>query len=65
VTEGRRGAVSVLFARKIRMLNGDFTRARLTRQGLFLNDSKVVAVNISASNGIVHVIDSVLLPPQD
>jgi transforming growth factor-beta-induced protein len=65
VTEGRRGAVSVLFARKIRMLSGDFTRVRLTHQGLFLNDSKVVAVNISASNGIVHVIDSVLLPPQD
>lgn len=65
VTAGRRGAVSVLFARRIRMLNGDFTRVRLTRNGLFLNESKVVAANISARNGIIHVIDSVLLPPQD
>jgi uncharacterized surface protein with fasciclin (FAS1) repeats len=65
VTEGRRGAVSLLFSRKLTMLNGDRTRLRFTRQGLFVNESKVVAANISASNGIVHVIDSVLLPPQD
>jgi len=65
VTGGRRGAVSVLFARRIKMLNGDFTRVRLTRAGLFLNDSKITTANLSASNGIIHVIDSVLLPPQD
>jgi len=65
VTAGRRGAVSVIFARRIKMLNGDFTRPRFTRAGLFLNDSKIVAANISAKNGIIHVIDSVLLPPQD
>lgn len=65
VTGGRRGAVSVLFTRKIKMLNGDFTRVRFTRDGLFLNDSKVVTANLSAKNGIIHVIDSVLLPPQD
>lgn len=65
VTEGRRGAVSLIFSRRLRMLNGDRTRVRFTRQGLFLNDSKVVAANISASNGVVHVIDTVLLPPQD
>ena len=31
--------------------------------GLFLNKSKVIATDIKASNGIIHVIDSVLLPP--
>ena len=31
--------------------------------GLFLNKSKVIATDITASNGIIHVIDSVLLPP--
>ncbi|MFN0097777.1 MAG: fasciclin domain-containing protein [Gemmatimonadaceae bacterium] len=65
VTEGRRGAISLLFTRRLKMLNGDRTQVRLTRQGLFVNQSKVVAANISASNGVVHVIDSVLLPPQD
>jgi transforming growth factor-beta-induced protein len=65
VTEGRRGAVSVINARRITMLNGDAAKVRSTSEGVFLNDSKVIATNISASNGIVHVIDSVLLPPQE
>ncbi|MEM1071789.1 MAG: fasciclin domain-containing protein [Planctomycetota bacterium] len=30
--------------------------------GVFINDSAVVAANIEASNGVVHVIDAVLLP---
>ncbi len=32
-------------------------------EDLFINDSKVIIANIEASNGIVHVIDAVLLPP--
>ncbi len=32
---------------------------------VFLNDSiQVVATDIEASNGVIHVIDGVLLPPQ-
>lgn len=34
-------------------------------EGLFLNDSKVVTADIECSNGVIHVIDSVLLPPAD
>jgi transforming growth factor-beta-induced protein len=34
-----------------------------TPEGLFINESKVILGNIEASNGIVHVIDAVLLPP--
>lgn len=64
VTPGRRGALSVLFSKRIRMLNGDRTRTRLTREGLFINDARIVDVNISARNGIIHVIDGVLLPPE-
>ena len=32
---------------------------------VFVNDSKVIKANNRASNGIVHVIDEVLIPPQD
>ena len=32
---------------------------------LFLNESKVVTADIEASNGVIHVIDAVLLPPSD
>ncbi len=31
---------------------------------VMINDANVVAADIEASNGVIHVIDSVLLPPQ-
>jgi uncharacterized surface protein with fasciclin (FAS1) repeats len=45
-------------------LNGD-TIALTRRDGdLFLNDSKVIKTDITTANGIIHVIDTVLLPPE-
>lgn len=56
VTEGRRNSNSVLAAPSYRMLNGGtLTRTTLAAAGL-------AATDISASNGIVHVINAVLLP---
>ena len=31
---------------------------------VFLNDSQIVVTDIDAANGVIHVIDAVLLPPQ-
>jgi uncharacterized surface protein with fasciclin (FAS1) repeats len=31
--------------------------------GVTVNDAKVVQPDIKASNGIIHVIDNVILPP--
>jgi transforming growth factor-beta-induced protein len=31
---------------------------------VYVNDSQVVLTDVLASNGVIHVIDSVLLPPQ-
>ncbi len=56
VTEGRRISTSVLAAPGYRMLNGDY----LSRETLAA--SGIVSTDISASNGIIHVINSVLLP---
>jgi uncharacterized surface protein with fasciclin (FAS1) repeats len=56
VTEGRRNSTSVLAAPRYTMLNGGtLTRDALTAAGIAKTD-------ISASNGIVHVINSVLMP---
>ncbi len=32
--------------------------------GVKINDATVIKADIEASNGIIHVIDTVLLPPQ-
>jgi len=35
-----------------------------TDDGVMVNDATVTAADIEASNGVIHVIDSVLLPPE-
>ena len=56
VTNGRRNSTSVLAAPGYVMLN----REKLTREQL--SAAGIAATDISASNGIVHVINHVLLP---
>ena len=56
VTNGRRTSNSVLAAPRYQMLNG----SRLSRSDLV--DAGIAAVDISASNGVIHVINGVLLP---
>jgi uncharacterized surface protein with fasciclin (FAS1) repeats len=34
-------------------------------ESVMINDAKVVIVDIEASNGVIHVIDSVIIPPAD
>jgi uncharacterized surface protein with fasciclin (FAS1) repeats len=33
--------------------------------GVMVNDANVVTADIVASNGVIHVIDAVLLPPSN
>jgi uncharacterized surface protein with fasciclin (FAS1) repeats len=56
VTHGRRTSNSVVHAPRYQMLNSD----SLSRGQLL--DAGIVAVDTSASNGVIHVIGSVLLP---
>jgi len=60
VTPGRRDAESVTTSDEVPTLNG----ALVDVDGTTLNDgqAEIVATNIEASNGIIHVIDGVLLP---
>ncbi|MFK7803059.1 MAG: fasciclin domain-containing protein [Anaerolineae bacterium] len=45
-------------------LNGEKVNIKVFKDDLYLNDeSKVVTANIIASNGTIHVIDTVLIPP--
>ncbi|HET9682351.1 MAG TPA: fasciclin domain-containing protein [Candidatus Limnocylindrales bacterium] len=56
VTDGRRTSKSVLAAPGYTMLNGE----RLSRGQLL--EAGIAAANIGASNGVIHVVNSVLLP---
>jgi len=56
VTNGRRTSDSVVHSPSYRTLNG----VHLTRGQLM--DAGIVAVDIAASNGVIHVINAVLLP---
>jgi len=63
VASGRLTAKKVVRRSSIKTLNGASVKVRVTRKGVKLNDAKVVKTDIKASNGVVHVINKVLLPP--
>ena len=62
VAHGSRYASDVVSETQIRMLNGKFTTISLQGGAAYINNAKIIAVNVAASNGVIHVIDSVLLP---
>lgn len=55
---------STLAAGSVETLNGATVEIS-TDGGVMVNDANVVAADILASNGIIHVIDKVILPPAD
>jgi uncharacterized surface protein with fasciclin (FAS1) repeats len=66
IAPGERDADDVLGASRVRMLNRDFTFPSVDGMTPFINGSEIVAPNVFACNGVVHVIhDGVLLPPDE
>jgi uncharacterized surface protein with fasciclin (FAS1) repeats len=63
VASGRLTAKKVVRRSSIKTLNGASVKVRVTRRGVKVNDAKVVKTDIKASNGVVHVLNKVLLPP--
>ena len=46
----------------IETANGDELMIQIVGDEVFVNNAKVVAADLEAVNGVVHVIDSVLMP---
>ena len=58
-------AATAIAGNTVTMANTDRMALSLGGTDLFANLSKVTGANVDASNGIIHVIDTVLLPPAD
>jgi uncharacterized surface protein with fasciclin (FAS1) repeats len=62
VVPGKVQAVDVVELTSATTANGANVTIRVEETVVFVNDSRVVATDIEASNGVIHVVDTVLLP---
>ena len=62
VVEGPVFAADAIAAQSAKTLNGEAIETSLRDGALFINESRVLANDIEASNGVIHVIDRVLIP---
>ena len=58
-------AATAIAGNTVGMGNGDKMALSLSNTELFANLSKISLPNVDASNGIIHAIDTVLLPPAE
>lgn len=63
VSPGALTADDVLARNRLRTLQGQFTDIEVNDAGAFINDAQIIATDILASNGVIHEIDTVILPP--
>ena len=56
--------VVTMDGQSVETVNGADVMISVEGDAVMVNDATVTAVDIPASNGVIHVIDSVLLPPQ-
>jgi transforming growth factor-beta-induced protein len=62
VAPGERFSDEVLSASRIRTVSKGFLRPSVENGVPFVNDARIVLPDVDASNGVIHVIDTVLLP---
>ena len=62
VAKGRREAADVTSSSQLRMLNGQFAGISAAGGSYYIDGAKILVTDVAASNGVIHVIDRVLLP---
>ena len=62
MTTGANYVEDVLAAGGFTMLNGDTTTITTTTEGAFINGAEIVVTDVETRNGVIHVIDTVLIP---
>lgn len=54
--------ISKLDGKKINLANNKTASISIKNGSVYINDSKIIITDINASNGVIHVIDTVLIP---
>ena len=62
VAPGERFSGDVVTATRIRTLNRDFLSPSVQGGSAFVDGARILLADVDASNGVIHVIDSVLVP---
>ena len=63
VVSGKVAAADVVKLSSARTLEGKRVRIRVAGTNVFVNTAKVTKPNVMASNGVIHVVNRVLIPP--
>ena len=63
VVEGNVLAEDVVKLDSAATLNGQEVMIKVDMGKVYINDAQVVITDIQASNGVIHVVDTVILPP--
>jgi transforming growth factor-beta-induced protein len=62
VAPGERFSGAVVSSDRVRTLDKDFLRPSVHDGAAWVDDARIVAADVDVSNGVIHVIDKVLLP---
>ena len=63
VVAGKVTAAKVVKLKSAKTLAGPSVRIRVSGMTVRINNARVTTADVKASNGVVHVIDRVLIPP--
>ena len=64
VVSGKVMAVDVVKLKEAKTVNGKMIDIETKGDAVMVNDARVTATDIGASNGVIHVVDTVILPPK-
>jgi uncharacterized surface protein with fasciclin (FAS1) repeats len=65
VVAGKVTAADVVKLSKAETLNGADVRIRVRGGKVYINKARVTKADVGASNGVIHVVNRVLIPPAD
>ena len=64
VVPGKVMAADVIKLKEAKTVNRKMLEIETNGDAVMVNNAKVTATDVSASNGVIHVIDTVILPPK-